>query len=48
MNELQQQVNQADFFNQSSEKTSAILNQLQESESKLEVIYNRWQELDEL
>ena len=47
INELQEQVNQADFFNQSSEKTAAILNQLQESESKLEATYARWQELDD-
>ena len=45
--DLQEQVNNADFFTQSSEKTSSILNQLQESESKLEVAYARWQELDE-
>ncbi len=48
INELQEKVNHGDFFNQSTEKTSTILNQLQETESKLEVIYNRWQELDEL
>lgn len=48
IDKLQNQVNQADFFNQETEKTSAILNQLQESESKLEVAYSRWQELDEL
>ncbi|MBL4910029.1 MAG: ATP-binding cassette domain-containing protein [Alteromonadaceae bacterium] len=47
INELQEQVNSADFFNQSSEKTNAVLNQLQESESKLEATYSRWQELDE-
>jgi ATP-binding cassette subfamily F protein uup len=46
--QLQEQVNQADFFAQDAETTSAILNQLQESESKLEAIYTRWQELDEL
>ncbi len=45
---LQQQVNQADFFTQEAEITSAILNQLQELESKLEAAYSRWQELDEL
>ena len=46
--ELQEQVNQADFFSQAAEITSAILNQLQELESKLEAAYTRWQELDEL
>lgn len=46
--ELQQQVNQADFFSQEAEITSAKLNQLQELESKLEAAYARWQELDEL
>ncbi len=45
---LQEQVNQADFFSQAAEITSAILNQLQELESKLEAAYTRWQELDEL
>ncbi|NMP32286.1 ABC transporter ATP-binding protein [Thalassotalea sp. M1531] len=44
---LQEQVNQADFFSQDSETTKKILNQLQESESKLEAAYDRWQELDE-
>jgi len=48
IDELQNQVNQTDFFSQTAEKTSAILNQLQESESKLEAAYSRWQELDEL
>ena len=45
--ELQEQVNQPDFFSQDPEITKKILNQLQESESKLEVCYDRWQELDE-
>ena len=44
---LQDQVNQPDFFTQDSETTQKILNQLQESESKLEAAYDRWQELDE-
>ncbi|MCH2056480.1 MAG: ABC transporter ATP-binding protein [Thalassotalea sp.] len=43
---LQEQVNQPDFFTQDSESTQKILNQLQESESKLEAAYDRWQELD--
>ncbi|GAA6206683.1 MULTISPECIES: ABC transporter ATP-binding protein [Thalassotalea] len=45
---LQEQVNSADFFNQDSEITKKILNQLEETESKLEVAFARWQELDEL
>ncbi len=45
--ELQQQVNQSDFFSKEEQITKKILNQLAESESNLEVIYARWQELDE-
>jgi ATP-binding cassette subfamily F protein uup len=48
ISELQIQVNQADFFSQDEQQTKKVLNQLEESESKLEVIYARWQELDEL
>ena len=44
---LQQQVNQSDFFSQEQALTNKILNELAESESKLEVAYARWQELDE-
>ena len=44
---LQIQVNAADFFSQDEQITKNILNQLAESESKLDVIYKRWQELDE-
>jgi len=44
----QEQVNQADFFSQDEQLTKKILNQLEETESKLEVAYARWQELDEL
>lgn len=44
---LQAQVNEPDFFNQDSDKTKKILNQLAESESKLEAAFTRWQELDE-
>ncbi|WP_085299810.1 ATP-binding cassette ATPase Uup [Cognaticolwellia mytili] len=47
IDELQQQVNQADFFSQDQALSNKILNQLAESESKLEVAYARWQELDE-
>ncbi len=45
--ELQQQVNAADFFNKDSEFTNNILNQLAETESKLDIAFARWQELDE-
>lgn len=45
--DIQEQVNSAEFFNQSSEQTNTILNQLAENESKLEVAYARWQELDD-
>lgn len=44
---LQEQVNQSDFFNQDENVSKKILNQLEESESELETIYARWQELDE-
>jgi ATP-binding cassette subfamily F protein uup len=46
IDELQQKVNHADFFNQSQEQSNKILNELAISESKLEVAYARWQELD--
>jgi ATP-binding cassette subfamily F protein uup len=46
---LQEEVNQSDFFTANDEPhTKKILNQLEETESKLEVTYARWQELDEL
>ena len=45
--ELQEKVNQADFFSQSQEQSNKILNELAVSESKLEVAYARWQELDD-
>jgi len=44
---LQEQVNDANFFSQDSEKTKKILNQLEQNESKLEATYARWQELDD-
>jgi ATP-binding cassette subfamily F protein uup len=47
INNLQQQINDPTFFNQEQEKSSAILNQLAECESKLESAFERWQELDE-
>jgi len=43
---IQEQVNDADFFSQDSETTKKILNQLEETESKLEIAFARWQELD--
>ncbi|WP_286267497.1 ATP-binding cassette ATPase Uup [Thalassotalea atypica] len=43
---LQEQVNDPNFFSQENEATTKILNQLTESESKLEAAYERWQELD--
>jgi ATP-binding cassette subfamily F protein uup len=45
---LQEQVNQSDFFNKDEQYTKEILNQLSENESKLDVAYTKWQELDEL
>ena len=45
--ELQAKVNQADFFSQSQEQSNKILNELAISESKLEVAFARWQELDD-
>ena len=44
---LQTQVNEADFFSQDDEKTKKVLNQLSECESNLEIVYARWQELDD-
>lgn len=45
--ELQDQVNQGDFFSQDEKHTKKILNLLSENESKLDIAYTRWQELDE-
>ncbi len=45
---LQEQVNQADFFSQDATNSQKKLNQLAEAESKLDLAYTRWQELDEL
>ena len=44
---MQTQVNAADFFTQADNVTKKILNQLAEKESNLEVVYARWQKLDE-
>jgi ATP-binding cassette subfamily F protein uup len=46
--DLQEQVNQNDFFSKDEKYTQNILNQLSENESKLDLVYTRWQELDEL
>lgn len=43
---LQQKVNDADFFKQTTEHTQTTLNQLQQIESKLAQAYARWEELD--
>ncbi len=45
--ELQEQVNQGDFFSLDEQHTKKILNQLSENESKLDLAYSRWQDLDE-
>ena len=45
--DFQKQVNQADFFSRDEQDTKKILNQLSEYESKLDLAYSRWQELDE-
>ncbi|TYK66220.1 ATP-binding cassette ATPase Uup [Colwellia echini] len=44
---LQSQVNDANFFSQDEKITQKVLNQLAESESNLEIVYARWQELDD-
>ena len=48
ISDLQEQVNQSDFFSKDDKFTKNILNQLGENESKLDLVYTRWQELDEL
>ena len=47
ISELQIQVNDANFFNQDEKITQIVLNQLAQEESNLEIVYARWQELDE-
>ena len=44
---LQAQVNEADFFSKDEQITKKVLNQLAEAESNLEIVYARWQELDD-
>jgi len=46
--DLQEQVNQSDFFSKDEQYTQNILNLLSENESKLDLVYTRWQALDEL
>lgn len=43
---LQQSVNDAEFFKQSTEQTQSALNLLQHTESKLAQAYKRWEQLD--
>ncbi|NVK25873.1 MAG: ATP-binding cassette domain-containing protein, partial [Gammaproteobacteria bacterium] len=47
ISELQESVNSPDFFKQESDFTSKQLNHLAECESKLEIAYSRWEELEE-
>lgn len=47
LSEIQEIVNSADFFKQDSEFTTKQLNHLAEAESKLEIAYSRWEELEE-
>ena len=47
IDELQAQVNDAAFFSQDEKITQKVLNQLAEYESNLEIVYARWQELDD-
>ncbi len=44
---LQAQVNDADFFSKDEKITKKVLNQLSDCESNLEIVYARWQELDD-
>ncbi|PAJ75403.1 ABC transporter ATP-binding protein [Pseudoalteromonas sp. NBT06-2] len=45
---LQTEVTSADFYKQSSDITQVKLNELAQAESKLEVAFERWEELEEL
>ena len=47
IDELQAQVNDAAFFSKDEKITQKVLNQLAECESNLEIVYARWQELDD-
>ncbi|KGJ98397.1 ATP-binding cassette ATPase Uup [Thalassotalea sp. ND16A] len=48
VDEYQQQVNAADFFNNNSEYTQSVLDALHKAEGDLEIAFDRWQELEEL
>ncbi|WP_031564513.1 ATP-binding cassette ATPase Uup [Rheinheimera texasensis] len=45
---LQTQVNDPEFFRQSADVTTALLNQIQQVESKLAHAYERWEQLEAL
>jgi ATP-binding cassette subfamily F protein uup len=45
---LQTQVNDPEFFRQSADVTTALLNQIQQTESKLAHAYQRWEQLEAL
>ncbi|MCM2681171.1 ATP-binding cassette ATPase Uup [Echinimonas agarilytica] len=45
---LQQQVNSAEFFTLPQEQTAPILEQLTKAQAELDVVYARWDELEEL
>ncbi len=45
---LQTQVNDPEFFRQSADVTTALLNQIQQTESKLAHAYERWEQLEAL
>lgn len=45
---LQNQVNQADFFSQETQKTQQVLAHLAQTEHELETAFTRWEELENL
>lgn len=48
ISEIQEFVNSPDFFKQDSDFTAERLNHLADLESKLEIAYSRWEELEEI
>ncbi|MWP48482.1 MULTISPECIES: ABC transporter ATP-binding protein [unclassified Gilliamella] len=46
--DLQQQVSNSDFFNQSHEVTNGILQMLADKEAELEAVFERWEQLESL
>ncbi len=48
LSQLQQQINQPEFYQQSVAITSQVLNRLAELEQQLEFSFERWQELEQL